>query len=162
MEKLRTLVLPLVSVRFTYRKWPSGENTIPSRPCSEPDETWPVRSRTGRLRTFPSWIATTRPVFSATYRSGSPARTAMATGCSSVATGASRTLTSARRPTGEAELDGEAELADGLGPAVGEEVDVEVHAAAMHTNADTRIVTGRTRMGSTVPALGTILRRCGS
>ena len=49
----------------------------------------------------------------------------MATGCSSVATSASRTLTSASRPTGEAEWDGEAELATGLGPEVGEEVDVE-------------------------------------
>jgi hypothetical protein len=85
----------------------------------------------------------------------------MATGCSSVATCASRTLTSARRPTGEVEPDGEAELAIELGPAVGEEVDVEVHAAVRHANTDTMIGTGRIRMGSTVPALRTILRRCG-
>ncbi len=75
----------------------------------------------------------------------------MATGCSSVATGASRTLTSARRPTGEAEPDGEAELATGLGPEVGEEVDVEVHAAVTHANADTRIGTGRIRIAPPYP-----------
>ena len=75
----------------------------------------------------------------------------MATGCSSVATSASRTLTSASRPTGEAERDGEAELATALGPEVGEEVDVEVHAAATHTNADARMVTGWIRIAPPYP-----------
>src|SRR5947209_7026152 len=75
---------------------PSAEKARPSSPCSDPDDTWPERSRTGVGSTAPPRRARTRPVFSATYKAPSPTRTAMARGWLKVATWLSRARTAAR------------------------------------------------------------------
>src|SRR3990172_11618505 len=63
---------------------------MPSSPCSPPNETSPERSST-TSGPRSSRRATTRPDRSATYRAGSPERTASAIGCSNVATRSSAT-----------------------------------------------------------------------
>src|SRR4029453_18095838 len=93
-----------------------------------PSDTRLVRSRT-TLGSDPGESATTRPTFSATYSARSPTRTAIATGCSSWATGTSRIRVSARRGSGGVgPVFGEA--AGDVGPALPVEVDAATDGAA--------------------------------
>src|SRR5581483_4711483 len=75
---------------------PSGENASPSRPCSEPLDTWPLRSSTGAGATCPPRIARIWPDLLAMYRAPSLGRHARASAPAMLATGVSRTWMAAR------------------------------------------------------------------